>query len=238
MTGGAAGSGDPYKAAPPNQTAVEDYDAVGESRWPMALAVFGMVALTLIPPALFTFVSVPIFPIIVAVLMGILVVGDPGRIDRRAPWLRYVSILLAGVMVFAATLGTVVLVVGLVSGAPEVRQAGPLLIYGAKVWLGNNVAFAILFWNMDSGGPAERVHGSGRYPDFLFPQTADRSLAPPSWRPRFIDYLYIAFTNANAFSPTDSLPLTGRAKLAMQVQALISYTLLTLVLARVVSAFV
>ena len=237
MTDETAGSGEPHNAGEPKPDPVKDFDAVGESRWPMALAVFGMVALTLIPPALFNF-PIPVFPLVVAVLMAVLVVGDPGRIDRRSPWLRYVSLTLAGVMIFAAVLGTVVLVVGLVSGAPEVREAGPLLIYGAKVWLGNNVAFAILFWNMDSGGPAERVHGSGRYPDFLFPQTADRSLAPPSWRPRFIDYLYIAFTNANAFSPTDSLPLTGRAKLAMQAQALISYTLLTLVLARVVSAFV
>ena len=237
MTGETPSSGDPDKAADPNQTAVSDFDAVGESRWPMAIAVFGMVALTLVPPALFNF-PIPVFPLIVAVLMAVLVVGDPGRIDRRTPWLRNVSLTLAGVMIFAAILGTAVLVVGLVNGAPEVSQAGPLLIYGAKVWLGNNVAFAILFWNMDSGGPAERVHGSGRYPDFLFPQTADHSLAGPGWRPRFIDYLYIAFTNANAFSPTDSLPLTGRAKLAMQAQALISYTLLTLVLARVVSAFV
>jgi hypothetical protein len=131
-----------------------------------------------------------------------------------------------------------VLILELVEGSPAVSEAGPLLIYSAKVWLANNVAFALLYWNMDRGGPAERVHHTTRYPDFVFPQMTDDSLAGPGWQPRFIDYLYVGFTNANAFSPTDTLPLTGRAKLAMQTQALISFTIITLALARVVSTFV
>jgi hypothetical protein len=134
-------------------------------------------------------------------------------------------------------MGTVVLVIELVEGSPEVSEAGPLLVYASKVWLANNVAFALLYWNMDRGGAAERVHRTTRYPDFVFPQMTDDSLSGPGWQPRFIDYLYVGFTNANAFSPTDTLPLTGRAKLAMQTQALISFTILTLALARVVSAF-
>ena len=221
----------------PAQKGITDYDAVGESRWPMVIAVFAVMALSLVPPARFTIASIPIFPVLVAVLLAVLIVGDPGRIDRRSRWLRNVSIALVGVLVVGAIFGTVVLIVDLVNGSPETSEAGPLLIYGAKVWIGNSVAFALLYWNMDSGGPAERVHGTTRYPDFIFPQTTDSSLAAPGWRPRFIDYLYIGFTNANAFSPTDALPLTGRAKLAMEVQALISFAILTLVLARVVSAF-
>ena len=214
-----------------------DYDAVGESRWPMAIAVFAVMALASVPPARFTVGPIPAYPALVGVLLAVLVLGDPGRIDRRSRWLRNVSIALVGVLVIGAVMGTIVLVVELVDGSPQVSQAGPLLVYGAKVWLGNNVAFALLYWNMDSGGPAERVHGKARYPDFVFPQTTDASLAPPGWRPRFIDYLYVGFTNANAFSPTDTLPLTGRAKLAMQTQALISFVILTLILARVVSVF-
>ena len=239
MTGGVAGpDGNPDQAESQGGSVVKDYDAVGESRWPMALAVGASVILSLVPPALLSFASIPVVPIFVGVLLAVLVLGDPGRIDRRSRWLRNVSFLLVGVLIFGAFLGTIVLVVDLVNGAPEVSKAGPLLIYGAKVWLGNIVAFALLYWNMDAGGPAERVHGSKRYPDFIFPQTTDPTVAAPGWRPRFIDYLYVAFTNANAFSPTDALPLTGRAKAAMQIQALISYTILTLVLARVVSAFV
>ena len=217
--------------------AAGDLDAVGESRWPMVIAVLAVMALSLVPPARISVASIPIFPLIVAVLLVVLILGDPGRIDRRSRWLRNVLIALVGVLVMGAVIGTGVLVLDLVNGSPEVSEAGPLLIYGTKIWLGNNVAFALLYWTMDSGGPAERVHGTTRYPDFMFPQTTDSSIAPPGWKPRFIDYLYIGFTNANAFSPTDSLPLTGRAKLAMEAQALISFAILTLVLARVVSVF-
>jgi uncharacterized membrane protein len=215
----------------------DDYDAVGESRWPMAIAVFAVVLLGSVPPARFTLGPLPLFPTLVSILLVVLVLGDPGRIDRRSRWLRNVSILLVGVLVVGAVAGTVILVIELVNGSPSVSQAGPLLIYAAKVWLGNNVAFALLYWNMDRGGAAERVHHTKRYPDFVFPQQTDDSLAGPGWQPRFIDYLYVGFTNANAFSPTDTLPLTGRAKLAMQTQALISFTILTLALARVVNAF-
>ena len=214
-----------------------DYDAVGESRWPMVIAVFGVLALSIVPPVRFMIGPVPALPLVVGVLLAVLILGDPGRIDRRSRWLRNVSIALVGVLVLGALVGTAMLIIDLVDGSPLVNSAGPLLIYGARVWLANNVAFALLYWQMDRGGPAERVHGTTRYPDFVFPQEADPSLAAPSWRPRFIDYLYVAFTNANAFSPTDTMPLTGRAKLAMETQALISFVILTLVLARVVSVF-
>ena len=214
-----------------------DYDAVGESRWPMVIAVFGVLALSIVPPVRFMIGPVPALPLVVGVLLAVLILGDPGRIDRRSRWLRNVSIALVGVLVLGALVGTAMLIIDLVDGSPLVNSAGPLLIYGARVWLANNVAFALLYWQMDRGGPAERVHGTTRYPDFVFPQEADPSLAAPSWRPRFIDYLFVAFTNANAFSPTDTMPLTGRAKLAMETQALISFVILTLVLARVVSVF-
>ena len=228
----------PEPTAPPEvPPPVVDYDAVGESRWPMVIAVFAVLVLGLVPPARIMIGPIPLFPLAVGILLGVLIVGDPGRIDRRARWLRNVSIALVGVLVFGALAGTAVLVIDLVQGSSLVNEAGPLLVYGAKVWLANNVAFALLFWQMDRGGPAERVHGTTRYPDFVFPQEADPSLAAPGWRPRFIDYLYVAFTSANAFSPTDTMPLTGRAKLAMETQALISFAILTLVLARVVSVF-
>jgi len=228
----------PEPSDPPVAPAQEtDYDAVGESRWPMVIAVFAVLVLSSVPPARVTVVGIPLLPLVVGVLLAVLVLGDPGRIDRRSRWLRNVSLALVGVLVFGALSGTAFLIIDLVDGSPLVDQAGALLVYGAKVWLANNVAFALLFWQMDRGGPAERVHGSSRYPDFVFPQEADPSLAAPGWRPRFIDYLYVAFTNANAFSATDTMPLTGRAKLAMETQALISFVILTLVLARVVSVF-
>ncbi len=117
------------------------------------------------------------------------------------------------------------------------NEAGPLLLAGAKVWLGNNVAFAFLYWEFDSGGPAERAHGMPPYPDFAFPQQTSPDLAPPGWRPEFIDYLYVAFTTANAFSPTDTMPMVHWAKVAMGSQALISFAVVGLVIARAVNAF-
>ena len=112
-----------------------------------------------------------------------------------------------------------------------------LLFAGAKVWLTNNIAFALLYWQFDGGGPAERAYGLPRFPDFAFPQQSNPELAPPDWRPRFIDYLYVAFTTANAFSPTDTMPLSPWAKVAMAVQALVSFVLIGLVIARAINAF-
>ncbi len=122
-------------------------------------------------------------------------------------------------------------------GSPATNDPRTLLIAGGKVWLTNNVAFALLYWQFDGRGPAERAHGLPPYPDLAFPQLSAPDLAPPDWRPRFTDYLYIAFTTANAFSPTDTLPLTTWAKFAMATQALVSFVLLGLVLARAVNAF-
>jgi hypothetical protein len=214
-----------------------DYDAVGESRWPMFIAVVAVMALASVPPAVFTIGPVPVLPLVIGVLLVVLVLGDPGRIDRRSRWLQNVSYALAGLLVLVSLAGTAVLLVELVEGSPSVSEPGPLLLYAAKVWLANNVAFALVYWNLDRGGPAERVHGTDRYPDFMFPQLTDESLAGHGWRPRFIDYLYIGFTTANAFSPTDTLPLTGRAKFAMATQALISFAIITLALARAVNVF-
>ena len=112
-----------------------------------------------------------------------------------------------------------------------------MLLAGAKVWLGNNVAFAFVYWQFDGGGPAVRAHRLPRYPDLAFPQQLNPELAPPGWRPQFIDYLYVGFTTANAFSPTDTMPMTHWTKVAMGSQALISFVVVGLVIARAVNAF-
>src|SRR5450631_3873455 len=94
---------------------------------------------------------------------------------------------------------------------------------------------ALLYWQLDGGGPAGRVAEPVTYPDFQFPQTATSGLAEPGWQPRFHDYLYLAFTSALAFSPTDTLPLVGRAKALMAMQSVISLSVLVVVLARVIN---
>ena len=112
-----------------------------------------------------------------------------------------------------------------------------LLAAGAIVWVTNCLAFGLLYWELDCGGAAQRAHGLPPYPDFAFPQQLNPELAPADWRPRFIDYLYLGFTSATAFSPTDAMPLRAWNKLAMMLQSSISLALLGLVIARAVNVF-
>ncbi|MFN8036370.1 MAG: hypothetical protein U0V73_10585 [Acidimicrobiia bacterium] len=95
--------------------------------------------------------------------------------------------------------------------------------------------FALWYWEFDRGGPLDRAAGVQPYPDFLFPQMASPELAPPDWEPGFVDYLYVSFTNATAFSPTDTMPMTQWAKLTMLVQSAISVIAVALVIARAVN---
>jgi uncharacterized membrane protein len=130
-----------------------------------------------------------------------------------------------------------VLIYSLITNTQVANEPVTLLVAGAKVWLGNNVAFAFLYWGFDGGGPAARAHGMPKYPDLAFPQQTSPDIAPPGWRPQFIDYLYVGFTTANAFSPTDTMPLVPWAKIAMGAQALISFAIVGLIIARVVNLF-
>jgi hypothetical protein len=116
------------------------------------------------------------------------------------------------------------------------NSASELLAFGAVVWLGNNLAFALLYWLLDGGGPVKRSRRS-RPVEFAFTQHLNPDLASPGWRPVFLDYLHLGFTNATAFSPTDVMPLTHRAKYAMLTQASVAIALLGLVVARAVNAF-
>ncbi len=140
-------------------------------------------------------------------------------------------------MVGTSLLATGLLIYDLITGSEITSDATLLLVTGAKVWLTNNIAFALLYWQLDGGGPARRAYGLPRYPDFGFPQVLNPELAPPDWRPQFVDYLYLSLTTANAFSPTDTPPLVTWAKVAMATQALVSFVLLGLVIARAVNIF-
>jgi hypothetical protein len=212
---------------------------IGESRWPPVLAVLIFMALNTmlriwLPSA--AAVRVPfLVPAIEAVLVVALVASNPGnRSDRRR--LRSFALALVGILVAAALWETVLLISDLIKGEGVSNHADQLLATGAVVWLGNNLAFALLYWLMDGGGPITR----SRHPapvDFAFTQHISPELAPPGWRPVFLDYLHLGFTNATAFSPTDVMPLTHRAKFAMLVQATVALTLLGLVVARAVNAF-
>jgi hypothetical protein len=174
-------------------------------------------------------------PLIEGGLLIVLVSSDPsGPVERHR--LRRLALILVGMLVGAALWSTAVLIADLIAGTGVSNNPSELLASGATVWLGNNLAFALLYWLMDGGGPIARA-GLATPVDFAFTQHMSPELATPGWRPVFLDYLHLGFTNATAFSPTDVMPLTHRAKYAMLVQSTVALALFGLVVARAVNAF-
>ena len=114
--------------------------------------------------------------------------------------------------------------------------SGSALLFDAvKLWLTNVILFALWFWELDRGGPHRRGQASEKHPDLAFVQMTSKELAPINWLPSFWDYLFVSFTNAAAFSPTDTLPLSARAKMLMMVQAFTSLLTVALVAGRAVN---
>lgn len=210
---------------------------VGEPRWPMTLAVVVVIAITTALPGRMIAAPHWILPGGLLVLLVALIATDPGAITKTSRALRLLSVALVVVMVFLALSSTVLLVRELIDGGPVTNNASTLLAVGGSIWVVNIVSFALLYWEFDCGGPARRAYGMPEHPDFAFPQQLNREVAPPGWRPQFVDYLYIGTTNAVAFSPTDAMPLAHWAKLAMSTQGLISLAILGLVISRAVNVF-
>jgi hypothetical protein len=213
---------------------------LGESRWPPALALLAFLALNVVIRLWLPgegFVRVPwLVPGVEVALLGVLLAGQPGNVVRHRRRLRRVSLALVVLLVAAALWATTLLVVDLVRGTGVTNSPRQLLASGALVWLGNNLGFGMLYWLMDSGGPTARSQNPVPV-DFAFTQQMSPELAPAGWRPVFLDYLHLGFTNATAFSPTDVMPLTLRAKYVMLVQSTVALALFGLVVARAVNAF-
>ncbi|HSC51944.1 MAG TPA: hypothetical protein VLD16_16905 [Gaiellaceae bacterium] len=213
---------------------------LGESRWPPALALVAFLGLNVglrvwLPHE--GAIRVPwLLPAVEVVLLVVLLAGDPARLAPRAPWLRPVLVGLVSLLVVTALWATVLLVYDLVKGIGVTNSPQELLASGGLVWLGNNLSFALLYWLIDSGGPLARSQRELPI-DFAFTQQLSPELAPPGWRPVFLDYLHLGFTNATAFSPTDVMPLTHKAKYTMIVQSTVALALFGLIVARAVNAF-
>jgi hypothetical protein len=142
---------------------------------------------------------------------------------------------LLGLVIVGTGLMLIALLFGLISGG---EQSGPqLLAKGLIIWLTNVITFGLWFWYVDRGGPLRRLDRHPPPPDFLFPQWSDPSVAAPGWNPRLFDYMYVAATNAIAFSPTDTLPLTRLAKMLMLLESGASAITVLLIIARSVNIF-
>ncbi|MDQ6697649.1 MAG: DUF1345 domain-containing protein [Actinomycetota bacterium] len=206
----------------------------GENRWPVSVVVLIAIALQLRLPDHLALHPRWLLPGVEAILMVGLIAVNPRRIDRRSSPIRAASI----VLIVAASIGNAWsaghLIRAIVTGHAG-RTAGPLLIDGGAIWLTNVIVFGLWYWELDRGGPIARAHGERVYPDFQFPQMDNPDLAPQDWEPVFWDYLYVSFTNATAFSPTDALPLTRWTKMAMAVQSAVSLSTVALVVARAVN---
>src|SRR5262245_48635547 len=175
---------------------------VGEHRGPMALAVVAAIVLTSLLPNSVLLGPGWLIPLAEGLLLVVLCVKDPGRIDRRSQLLRGVSIALVCVLLLTALGFTARLISDLITGCSRTESAGTLRLARSAVWMSNNIAFALLYWELDSGGSAARAHRMHPRGDFAFPQQLNTLPGWEDWRPRFVDYLYLGFTNATAFSPT------------------------------------
>ncbi len=201
----------------------------------MALAVVTVGVLQQMLPDQFRVTPQLFFPLVLLAFLTVLVIGDPGRIDRDRRWLRVTS----GCMIASMTLGTAAATVRLVLGIlgnAQFTSAGSLLLIGAVIWITNVIVFALWYWDLDAGGPAARALGrTDVRTSFVFPEASLPELVSRGWYPHFVDYLAVSFNTSLAFGPTDVSPIDRWAKFLMILQSMISLTLAALVLARAIN---
>ena len=207
----------------------------GEQRWPSTAAVLAMIVLQAFLPDRLSFGPRWALPALEILMILVLMIANPGRLERQAPPLRRVALALIVVASLGNAWSVAALVLDIINGR-DTGSAAQLLASGGNVWLINVLTFAVWFWEFDRGGPLQRALGSHPNPDFLFAQMTAPDMAAKEWEPEFMDYLYLAFTNSTAFSPTDTLPLSRWAKAAMLLQSAISLVTAALVVARAVNA--
>ncbi len=217
----------------------------GESRWPPALAVVvAAIVYALLPQTLLLGPRL-VIPALEILLLAALVAANPWRMVRRTRWSRWLSVALAVVVIAANLFSLGVLVAGLGSADAEPKA---MLIGALQVWVTNVIGFALLAWEIDRGGPVARrtERRDTMVPaDWRFSQDENHDAAPEvavgasinsGWVPAFVDYLYMSVTNSSAFSPTDTMPLTPRAKMSMGVQATAALLVSLLVIAKAVGS--
>ena len=212
-----------------------------EPRWPLALVLLGFIALTVVlrvvEPEREHLGRPWLVPTVEIGLLFALLAADPMHIARRTRWLRPLAITLILLLMGMVFVSDAALLYDIITGSKLTQSATSILASGALVWGGNALVFGLLYWELDSGGPLARYRGDHKYPDFAFPHQLSPELAPPGWRPHYVDYFILGITTSTAFSPTDVMPMKNWAKLTMALQSLISLTVLGLVIARAVNAF-
>jgi uncharacterized membrane protein len=215
------------------QAAEQGAATVGESRWGAAAAVLAIAALQVTLPDWITPGPRWAVAALEVMLLVAVLTTNPSRITRESRDARALSLVLIAVMAAANALSLSRLIRVLFAGGPT--SGRDVVVAAAGIWLTNVVLFGLVYWEGDRGGPHARSGGRNGDPDLLFPQLALGGVVAAGWAPTFVDYLYVSFTNSTAFSPTDTMPLSRRAKMAMLVQALLSFVTVGLVVARAVN---
>jgi len=230
-------------AATPRSTPSREKERA-EHRWPAAIAILvAVVAYATLPSSFTPALRYVVVGLAVALFVPLIII-NPHRLKRETTWSKWFSRSVIGLLLGANMIALVQLVYQLVAeskGGPE------LLLAALQVWVTNVIAFALVYWEMDRGGPIARRNlprDQVEIADFRFPQDEDhdaidevraRSSKESDWMPGYVDYLYFSASDSMAFSPTDVMPLSHRAKLLMVVEAFSGFVILALVIARAVS---
>jgi uncharacterized membrane protein len=224
-------------AQTPEQTAMESPARVigprGEPTWPAVLVVLTTIVLQVLLPERLVPGARWVLPAIQAVMLVPVAIGARYRHHREPRMVRALSIVLIALVNLANIYSLVLLVYYLLHGGKA--QGHELILASIDIWLTNVAIFGLWFWEFDRGGPGARTAPDQDPPEFLFPQMQVPNLAPKNWSPLFLDYLYVSLTNATAFSPTDTMPLSIRAKGLMALQSITSLLTVVLVAARAVN---
>lgn len=204
-----------------------------EPFWPAQLTVALTIALQLTLPSRVTVGPTWLLPALEAVLLIGLAVASPMHLKAEHAGRRRTALAMTALVSGANIISLYLIAHELLHHG--VHNGHALIVAGSEIWLTNVMIFALWYWETDRGGPGRRATGRDGEPDFLFPQMSDDRIEPRDWRPGFIDYAYVSLTNACAFSPTDTMPLTAQAKSIMGVQAVVSLVTIGLVVSRAVN---
>ena len=207
-----------------------------EPRWPVAVTILLVLIILIILPGRLR--PLPVwFPYVLAfsVLAPMAAVG---LTRGSALWRRIeqaTMLIFFLVNGFANLVGLIYLIGAMISKASEISGL-QLFTSSIALWIVNVLMFSLLYWQIDRGGPEARLNAGDKRPDWLFPQmSASAEDVPPGWRPNFVDYLYLGYSTATAFSTTDVMPMTSRAKMLMMIESTMSLAVIVVVGARAIN---
>ena len=204
----------------------------------MAVAVLATGFLRALLPAQLRVGNRWLLLVIIVAVLGVLIIGDPGRIDRDRPWLRVLTVGMIGVITVANAASALALAVDIVNSNFAYTSNGKMLFLGGTaIGLTNVIAFALWYWELDRGGPVARARGSALPPALIFPEMSNPDYVGTDWYPKFVDYFHFSFSTATSFSPPDVSAIRPWMKLWMIAEEATSLILAVLVISRAVNIF-